>query len=144
MDQPYYYDLKITSDGRWDIFICDYLELVPDNTLWDLVLQIERRYIAGERSIPESVLMYIDSKETLREIQSAFISRNPEYKGTPLGNYKDLMNEVKKLLFTGLITYEDIRNARFTWACYDDHELLGLCHGEWRVVGISDYLDCQE
>jgi len=143
-DQPFIYDLRIASDGGWDIFICDYLENAPDDVLWDLVLQIEHRFLTKERGLPESYQRYINSKENLMEIQSTFMERNPSYKGTPIGTHKNLMDEVKKLLFTGLISYEDIRNARFTWACFPDPQLMGFCHGDWRIVGITDFLDCKE
>lgn len=118
------------QNGTWFICISDCLEKAPTDILWDLILQIQHKFRTGERGIPKSVRSYLDSKEVLMEIQSTFIERNPEYKGTPRGTHKDLMHEVRNLLSKGLVSYEDIRNARFSWACYPDHHLFGLCHGD--------------
>lgn len=141
--KEYFYSWRIDGDTL-TLKISDYIEGCPGGVLSDLCEMVCRRARKMDWSESDRYVGYLRSDEFILRNRSEYIRRSRNLIRSDVGEHADLMDSVQRLLDSGMLMPDDIRNSYMSWTNSDSRRRVGFCSTMFRVVGISAALDDPE
>lgn len=135
-----YYAYRITDTGI-EIELSDYLENAPLSVLNDECAAIVK-WSMGKRYVqPPSLTEYLRTSDFIVNSRPTYLKRCRSLIMTQQGRCKNLIDSVERLMESGLVFDEDIRNSYYTWADHMAKYKFGQCNQTFRVVSVNPILD---
>jgi len=129
------------SGNRIDIRISDYLIDAPDEVIVDFSKTVISTIKKKRPNYGKTYLEWVMSDEYINSKRKIYLRRSRNLTGTTVGNERDIIASLDRLLDSGLLDPKSIGNSFFSWTKIPNKRKLGFCSPMMRVVGISCVLD---
>jgi predicted metal-dependent hydrolase len=121
--------------------LSDYLAYAPDNVIRDCCKAIVQ-WSRGKRYVqPDSLTAYMLSEDFIVGSRPIYLRRARTITMSQQGKNKNLMDSIERLLESGLIEEDDIRNSYISWTTNMAKHRFGQCNQMFRVITVNPILD---
>ena len=135
-----HYSYRIDHGGI-EITLSDYLLEAPDKVLNDTCKAIVN-WSQGRKFVPpQSLGEYVRSEAFIVASRPKYLSRSRSFLMSQQGTCKNLMDSIERLLESGLVFEDDIRNSYITWTEHMAKHKFGQCNQMFRVISVNPILD---
>ena len=131
----------LLRDRNITVRISDYVDEAPDEVVRQAA-EICFDHISRRKPVYGDVfLSYMRSDEFVLLKRPTYVRRARNLTMSTVGQTRDLVDSVQRLLDTGLLRDSDIDNSVFTWTKTPNYTRMGYCSTMMKVVAVSSILD---
>lgn len=140
-----YKSLKISWHAerrKLDVTVSDYLVDAPDEVIGDIVAAVAASLATRTKFVkPRSYVEFFSDPGFAIKNRDKFFRRDKTCTWAPMGRFRDLRESAERLVDAGLIDWDDIDSAYFTWMIRPSVSVMGFCVHGFRIVAVSPLLD---